>query len=215
MLGSFGKRKKLLDLVGRYLEDLQLARDSFHTALTTALDESDRQKFADLRDTTHKFESAADDVLEEINTLMYEKILLPELRGDIIDLLETMDQVPRFFELTLDLIKTQKLAIPEFAVADIRELLEVSMESCVLMTEQVGDLFEKGTRIRELVDVIDAIESHGDRIERRLITGIFESDIDPFAKLQLKELVITLGSISDQTDRVSKRANIINLKRRV
>jgi uncharacterized protein Yka (UPF0111/DUF47 family) len=34
-------------------------------------------------------------------------------------------------------------------------------------------------------------------------------------KLQLKELIIAMGEISDQADRVSKRVNIMTLKRRV
>ena len=33
--------------------------------------------------------------------------------------------------------------------------------------------------------------------------------------MQLKELVIVLGEISDQVDRVSKRVNIMAMKRRV
>jgi len=47
------------------------------------------------------------------------------------------------------------------------------------------------------------------------MTKIFDSDIDPFQKLQLKELAIIMGEISDQADRVSKRVHIISLKRRV
>jgi uncharacterized protein Yka (UPF0111/DUF47 family) len=48
-----------------------------------------------------------------------------------------------------------------------------------------------------------------------MITKLFTSDLDPFLKLQLKGIVIVMGEISDQADRVSKRANIMNLKRRV
>jgi uncharacterized protein Yka (UPF0111/DUF47 family) len=44
---------------------------------------------------------------------------------------------------------------------------------------------------------------------------LFESDLEPFIKMQLKELVIVLGEISDQVDRVSKRVNIMAMKRRV
>jgi len=44
---------------------------------------------------------------------------------------------------------------------------------------------------------------------------VFDSDLDKVDQLQLKELIIALGEISDQADRVSKRVNIITLKRRV
>jgi uncharacterized protein Yka (UPF0111/DUF47 family) len=48
-----------------------------------------------------------------------------------------------------------------------------------------------------------------------MIMKVFESDLDPFLKLQLKDLIIEMGEISDQADRVSKRVNIITMKRRV
>jgi uncharacterized protein Yka (UPF0111/DUF47 family) len=44
---------------------------------------------------------------------------------------------------------------------------------------------------------------------------VFESDLEKVDKLQLKELIIALGEISDQADRISKRVNIMTLKRRV
>ena len=49
----------------------------------------------------------------------------------------------------------------------------------------------------------------------RIITKLFDSDLEPFLKLQLKEMVIVMGEISDQADRVSKRVNIMTMKRRV
>jgi len=146
---------------------------------------------------------------------MYSKVLLPESRGDIMGLLESIDHIPRFCEIILHIIRTQQLAIPDFIASDVREMVSVSMEACELMITQVEDLFQRGRRITELLEIIDEKESQCDVIERRIITAIFDSDIDPFLKLQLKELVLFLGEITDQIDRVSKRINIISLKRRV
>ena len=97
----------------------------------------------------------------------------------------------------------------------IRDLLEVSFESCELMIKQVKTLFKRARGIRSLVSTIDLNESRCDHIERGIITKIFDSDLDPFQKLQLKEMVVNMGEISDQTDRISKRINIISMKRRV
>lgn len=47
------------------------------------------------------------------------------------------------------------------------------------------------------------------------MTQVFDSSLDPIHKIQLKELIIAMGEISDQADRVSKRVNIMVLKRRV
>ena len=77
------------------------------------------------------------------------------------------------------------------------------------------DEFKKTEGIRAMVTTIDTNESHCDHIQRRIIMKIFDSDIEPFLKIQVKDLVEKIGQISDQADGVSKRINIINMKRRV
>ncbi|UCF30279.1 MAG: DUF47 family protein [bacterium] len=211
----FRKQRQVESLVMRYLEDLCQVQHTFSRAINSCLDGDARENFTVLVEETHRIEAQADDVREEIKTFMYSKVLLPESRGDIMGLLESIDQIPRFCEIILNIIRTQKLTIPDLIVPDVRKLVSVSMETCGLMIQQVEDLFKRGRRIPELLDVIDEKESQCDVIERRIITTLFDSDIDPFLKIQLKELVVLLGEISDQVDRVSKRINIISLKRRV
>ena len=212
----FKKQYQVQVLIMEYLEALKMTQENFALALDACLtDDQACEDFDFLSDETHRFESQADDVREQIKTLMYDKILLPESRGDIMRLLDGMDHIPRYMEIILHMIKTQILVIPDFLVADIRELLSASLEACGLMSLQVEDLFKRKGRIKELVSIIDMKESQCDKIERRLISSIFESDLDGFQKLQLKELVIYLGDISDQVDTISKQINIMNLKRRV
>jgi predicted phosphate transport protein (TIGR00153 family) len=130
-------------------------------------------------------------------------------------LLIMVDKIPRFFEQILNMIRTQKIMFPEFLILDVQELIRVSMESCNLMAKQIAVMVQKKEGVRALMSTIDQNESHCDHIERRIIIKLFESDLDPFLKLQLKEMVIVLGEISDQADRVSKRINILTMKRRV
>ena len=216
MLKMFSKKQRQIEsLIYSYLDNLKITEKRFTEALNTCLKEGVSSDFDFLAEQTHKFESKADDIREEIKALMYGKALIPESRGDIMGLLESIDEIPRIFELLLHMIETQKLVIPGFIVSDIKELIEISLESCDLLFKQVSALFKKSEELRSLVSTIDHNESHCDHIERRVITKIFDSDIDPFQKLQLKELIVNMGEISDQADRVSKRVNIISMKRHV
>jgi hypothetical protein len=211
----FKKQLQIESLIYDYLDNLKMAEQHFSEALNSCLKNGICGDFDFLTAQTHKFESKADDIREEIKALMYGKALIPESRGDIMGLLESIDEIPRILELILHMIKTQKLVIPEFIVSDIQELIQISLDSCDLLFKQTAALFKKSEELRSLVSTIDHNESHCDHIERRIITKVFDSDIDPFQKLQLKELIIHMGEISDQADRVSKRINIISLKRRV
>jgi predicted phosphate transport protein (TIGR00153 family) len=209
----FKKQRQVESLIYGYLGNLQIVKDHFSRAINLCLENSRCEDFDFLTGQTHKFESKADDIREEIKSLMYGKALIPESRGDIMGLIEEIDRIPGIFQRLLYTINTQKLVIPEFIVPDVRELIRISLVSCDLMVEQVEVLFKRKGGIRILVATIDHNESHCDHIENSIITKIFDSELDPFQKLQLKDLVIGMGEISDQVDTVSKRINIISMKR--
>lgn len=211
----FKKEQQVEQLIYQYLDNLKMAQDNFLKAMNVYFEKGFCEDFDFLIEQTHKVESKADDTRYEIETMMYAKALIPESRGDVLGLLEAVDQIPGLFELILYMIQTQRLRTPDFLVLDIKELIRVSLECCDLLIKEVEALFKKSGDIRSLVSNIDNNESHCDHIERRIITRIFDSDLDPFQKLQLKEMVIQLGEISDQADRVSRRVYIISTKRRV
>jgi predicted phosphate transport protein (TIGR00153 family) len=211
----FKKERQLETLIYHYLENLNMIQKHFARAMNICLKEGVGDDFSFCMDQTHRFESRADDLRDEINELMYSRALIPESREDIMALLERVDEIPRSFEQILNMIRTQRITFPEFLVLDIQELIRISMESCDLMAKQIDVLIKKKEGIRALMSTIDQNESHCDHIERRIIVKLFESDLEPFMKLQLKEMVIVLGEISDQADRVSKRVNIMTMKRRV
>jgi predicted phosphate transport protein (TIGR00153 family) len=202
-------------LIYSYLGAFDLARENFREAFQCAIETPQCETFDFLIGRTHKYESKADDIREEIKTLMYGKALLPESRGDLMGLLESIDEIPRIFEKILATVQTQRLNIPEFIIPDIQELVRISLGCCDLLTRQVTALIKRTEDMRSLLDAIDTHESHCDHLERKMISKVFAEDIDPFEKLQLKELIVQIGDISDLADRTSKRINIINLKRRV
>ena len=211
----FKKEQQVEQLIYQYLDTLKMAQENFQKAANVHLEKGLGEDFDFLIEQTHKVESKADDIRNEIETMMYAKVLIPESRGDILGLLEAVDQIPGLFERILYMIQTQRLKTPDFLALDIKELIRVSLECCDLVIKQVEALFKKSEDIKPLVLTVDNSESHCDHIERRIITKVFDSDLDPFQKLQLKELVVQIGEISDQADRVSRRLYIISIKRRV
>jgi predicted phosphate transport protein (TIGR00153 family) len=216
MLNFLFKKERLLrSLIYSYLENLGTVMNHFSIAMDLFLEKGLSDEFDFLVERTHKSESMADDIREEVNLLMYRKALIPESREDVMRLLETIDEIPRSVELVLYMIQTQKLLVPEFLVLDIKELLRLSIECCDLVVKQIDLMLNKQEGIRALLATVDHNESHCDHVERRIITKVFDADLDPFLKLQLKEMVVYIGEISDQADRVSKRVNIMAAKRRV
>lgn len=212
----FKKEHHVERLIYAYLDNIKLSQESFGNALQECFLHGEKcENFEFFLQQTHKYESKADDVRQEINDLMYGKALIPDSRGDIMGLLAALDVIPHLFENILYMIQTQRIELPELLRVDLKALVNLCLETCDLLYHQTEALFKKSAHIRELFNTIDTNESHCDHFERTLITKLFDSDTDPFLKLQLKELILEIGEIANQADRVSKRINIISMKRRV
>ncbi len=212
----FKKQKIVEELIFTYLDNLRATEQSFYNALEAYFEKGERsEEFDRLTEKTHEGESKSDDIRLEIETIMYEKALIPESREDILGLLENIDTIPNCCQRILYMIQTQNLVIPSFVYPDIRELINISMESFRLVREEVKLLFKEPEKLKGLSVSIDRKESTCDQIERRIISRLFDSDLEPIKKILLKELILEIGDLTDYADRVSRRINIIGIKRRV
>jgi uncharacterized protein len=211
----FNKENRVEKLIFQYLDSFHLVLDHFSRALATCITCQQCEEFDFLMDQTHKYESKADDIIDEVNNLMFSKALIPDSRGDIMNMLISLDKIPHLVERALFIIRYEGLIIPDLFKEDIENLIRISLESCELLSRQVELFIKNKGGTRTVMGTIDVNESRCDHIERRTISQLFASDMDPFFKLQFKELVLVIGDISDQADRVSKLVNILTLKRLV
>ncbi|BCL62259.1 hypothetical protein DGMP_29520 [Desulfomarina profundi] len=212
----FKKDTRVEELIYSYLDTFRQILENFDKALACCIARPRCEEFDFLMERTHKYESMADDILDKVNNLMFGKALIPDFRSDIMNLLISLDKIPNHLERTLFMIRYQRLEIPGEFVNDVEDIIRISLESCELLAQQVELFLKDKSGRRSLMSTIDRNESHCDHIERRIIAGIFESgELEPFFKLQFKELIVNIGDITDQADRVSKLINILTLKRRV
>ena len=110
----FKKQKQVEDLIYKYLDSITRVQENFLRALDTFFDKGPvNRDFDFMVEETHKAESRSDDLRNEIETMMFAKALIPESRGDILELLEAMDKVPNLLELILYMIQMY-CSIPAF-----------------------------------------------------------------------------------------------------
>lgn len=212
----FRKQKEVENLIGEYVRSLEIAQEMFLQSMENYLQVGEcSPTFEVLVAETHKTESRSDDILEKIVRLLHEKALVPDLRGDILNLLETTDEIPDQFDRILSSICNQRIVLPEALSLDCRELLSVSLEACSFTMESVRSLLERGERAARLLFRTDQLESQGDQIEKRMIRRIFESDWDPLQKILLRDLTQKMGDIADSAVQVCRQVNLIVTKRRV
>lgn len=212
---GFNKNKKLQGQIDRYQGELKAAMDLFGDAMDYFIEQGADETFEVKAKQLHQHESDGDDLRREIEIQMYAKSLLPESRGDMLGLIESMDEVPGQAQSILWQISTQNLQLPNYLSRDAEELIGFSRETVDTVLDAVDDLLGERERVRELTQVIDNNESMCDDLERKMIKKIFDSDQPVAEKLLLKELVLELGEISDLCEKISDRITIFNIKQQV
>jgi len=208
-----GRKHKIAQMIERYLVKIEECIESFRKALLKYFEKGISREFDELIEKTHIVESLADDMRREIEITLYEKSMIPESRGDILGLLENTDKVLNKAQSVLYQIQTQFLQMPEFLKDDFKKLMDINIEAFKGVGKAIRKLFEDLKVVRDITNEIDKCESSSDRLEREIIKRIFQSNIDIGEKILLKEVVIETGNISDLSQTVGDRLNIITAKR--
>jgi predicted phosphate transport protein (TIGR00153 family) len=210
----FKKQQVVLERIQAYLDEVDLCGSRFRECmfgLLARLDDPENQGRVDL---VHQAESKADDIRREIEFELYDRALIPESRGDVLGLLETLDNIPGMYQSLCEQVFLQRVVFPEGLKERYQKLVDVNLGSYQLVREAVLCMF-RGTDVRKLAAEIDAAESASDRIERGLIRDIFAANCDKADKILLKEIVINTGDISDTGESVKDRLILAVVKRKI
>jgi predicted phosphate transport protein (TIGR00153 family) len=152
-----------------------------------------------------EFEHRADRVTHETVALLHRTFVTPLDREDIHRLISSMDDV-------LDLIQD---TAESFQLYDVRnltpeacELADLVHQCCLRMQQAVHLLSDmsQATRILQLCNEIDGLESEADRVMRTALSKLFREEADV---RQLIKLDTVYQLLESATDRCEDVANVI------
>ena len=208
------KEQSIIDKIKGYLDQVDTCRNRFRTCIENLLLEPADEENQAILEEVHRAESKADDLRRDIELQLYQRALIPESRGDVLGLLETMDAIPGMLQSLCYQFLLEKIIVPEQFRERYLHLVDVNLKSYDLVRQAMLGLFYK-KEVRELTDLVDAAESESDRVERALIRDIFSSKLDKADKILLKEIIINTGDISDQAEKVKDRLILAIVKRKI
>jgi len=188
--------KSLIDFL-KNIENLDLDRESFVEKI-------------------RKNESDADDKRRKMETEMYLGAFLPNFRGDLLGIAESIDVVANKAESTADLIELQNISIPKELIPKLIELAEKSLETYLSVKKAASSIFNDMDVANDLINRTEDLEHETDILEKNLVRTLFRKDeIELAHKIQLEKLIKKLADIADQAENVSDRLQIVIFKRRV
>jgi len=209
----FSKKHYLLEMIDSYLAKASACMDTFLSAFLAYLQDENCETLQPFVDQINQTEAEADDLRRKIELTLYEKALIPESRGDILGILESVDKIPNKAQSVILQIDTEYLHIPACFKEDFQQLAKVNFQTFGQVAGAVRSLFDNLKEVRKFTAEIGIKERASDAIERGLIRKIFSSSAPMGEKILLKELVIEMGNISDRAEDAADRLNIIAAKR--
>lgn len=213
----FRAEKKIQEMITEYFARVEECMKQFEADIKRCVQEGPATAEAEKgrRGETHDLESRADDIRRDIEMKLYGQALLPESRGDLLGLLETMDTVPNAAETVISILETERIEIPGPFRNDFLELVQCNLEAYRLLQKTADALLHNPKQTLYVVKEVDIKESESDRMERMLISKIFGAELDTARKILLKDVVVAIGDVSDRAENAGDRMAIIAMKRRI
>jgi hypothetical protein len=168
------------------------------------------EKMAHLYDTEHQ----GDALRRLIEEQLYIQTLIPESRGDVLELLENMDALLDRFKGALYRFDIEQPEIyPEFH-EDFRELVNCVVEAVEAMVRSSRSFFKEISAVADHMHKVSYWETESDKISTRLQRAIFKKkELQLSQKIQLRDFVMHVDKIADRAEDVSDKLSIYAIKR--
>jgi uncharacterized protein len=207
------KKFKIEKLIFEYLDIVSHCLDEYKINVDMYLQTGIAGEFSNRFHEVHSWESKADDKRKDIEFTMYKECLIPESRGDILRMLETLDKIPNAAEMILNDIFALNLTLPNECLNDFKELFNINLEAAQLVVNITYKYFESPKLIYEVHQKIDKFESSSDKLQNKMTHAIFESTkINDFQKILLREIILLIGKLSDRAEDFADYIKLLSVK---
>ena len=158
-------------------------------------------------------ENNADNLRKEIESRLYSQTLIPESRGDVLGVLESMDTIIDTSKGTLFEFSIEKPVIPEDLKADFVTLTDPVIKSVEALAYGARAFFYDVYSVKDHIHIVKFYEKECDSASERIKRKIFASDMGLSQKMQLKNLISQIDSMADDAEIIADRLSIASIKR--
>jgi predicted phosphate transport protein (TIGR00153 family) len=166
-----------------------------------------------LEDITHT-EKQGDSLRRSLEEQLYVQTLIPESRGDVLELLENMDALLDRFKGAMWRFEIERPAITAELHNDVRDLVACVVEAVEAMVRSARAFFKDIAAVADHMHKVSYWEKQSDKVSTQLQRNIFrQEDLRLSHKLQLRDFVIHIDHIADQAEDVADQMSIYVIKR--
>ena len=212
----FSKTKEIQSSMDSFIDQVEKAALIFREGLK-AYFAGKAERFQEYSEELGELESEADKLRRDVKYKLYTYMLIPESRGDVLGVLETLDDVVDLTKKVIEHFALESPEINDYLKDDFLELIELSYKAMEELAKAARAFFTELKMVNDFVNKVHFYEHEADKVEKTLKRKIFSSDNlnDLAHKNQLRYFAEKIADVSDESEKVAERLAIYAIKRRI
>jgi predicted phosphate transport protein (TIGR00153 family) len=211
----FSGTRSLENQIDEFLDKVSEAGMVFSRAIRVYLNQGPCDEYESFLHQAADIEHRGDDLRRSIEAELYARTLIPDLRADVMALLEGMDHLVNVYEGDLFRISIQSPEIPQEFHAGFLELVDTVVSCVDSVVLAARAFFRDIDAVRDHSSKTIFLETEADKIGTRLQRAIFGSPLPLERKMHLRYFVERIDALANSAEDVADALQIYTIKRRI
>ncbi len=212
-ISMFSKTKSLENKIDLFHDKIIDAAMTFKKAIRVFLAEQRSEEYKKLSKQIKQIEHDADSLRRDIENKLYAQNLIPDLRADVLELVENIDKIINRFDEVAYKFYIERPEFPSEYHMRMIELCEQVSDCAENMAIASRAFFRDFSTVRDFSQKVYFIEHESDLTSGRMKEAIFDSDMPLSNKLQLSSLISEVADIADIAEDCVDELLIFTIKR--
>ena len=212
-ISMFSKTKSLENKIDLFHDKIIDAAMTFKKAIRIFLAEQRSEEYKKLSKQIKQIEHDADSLRRDIENKLYAQNLIPDLRADVLELVENIDKIINRFDEVAYKFYIERPEFPSEYHMRMIELCEQVSDCAENMAIASRAFFRDFSTVRDFSQKVYFIEHESDLTSGRMKEAIFDSDMPLANKLQLSNLISEVADIADIAEDCVDELLIFTIKR--
>jgi hypothetical protein len=211
---TFRQAQKSIQLIDDFLDKVDQGILIFKQGVGSYLAGHQDSFLNNLKTLSH-LETEADIIRRKVENILYTQSLMPQLRGDIMRLLEELDNIIDSAKKNLYQFDVEIPFIPSELHQDMLKLTELAVSACESVMPAARAYFRDPASIKEKIHRVYLYEKEADKLADAIKRRVFHEmpSLKLSEKFHLRYFTLHIEHLSDAAEKAADLLSIMAIKR--
>lgn len=207
---------KSIELIESFIDHIDKGILIFKEGVCNYLD-GNTKSFLDNLNTLSLLETDADILRRKVENILYTQSLMPQLRGDIMRLMEELDNIIDLAKKSLYQFDVEVPFIPQELHQDLKKLVELAVASCESVLPAARAYFREPESVKEKIHRTYLYEKEADKLADAIKRKVFHDmpNLKLSEKFHLRYFTLHIETISDAAEKAADLISIMAIERTI